>query len=62
MPRRNLMLLVSPAPGGGEPGGPFAGAADVPMAVAAAFTRPARLLRPTGPDALRHRTGPHPDH
>lgn len=54
MPRRDLMLLVSRAPVGAGPGGPFAGTAD-------AYARPARLPRPTGPDALPLRTGPHPD-
>ncbi|MEU9624621.1 MULTISPECIES: hypothetical protein [unclassified Streptomyces] len=62
MPRRDLMLLVSRAPDGAEPGEPFAGATDASVAVAAAFARPTRLPRPTGPDALPHRAGPRPDH
>ncbi|MFE6490651.1 hypothetical protein [Streptomyces sp. NPDC057748] len=56
MPRRDLMLLVSRAPEGAEPGEPFPGTAAASVAVAAA-ARPARLPRPTGPDALPHRAG-----
>jgi hypothetical protein len=62
MPRRDLMLLVSRASDRAAPGEPFTGAADASAAVAAAFARPACLPRPTGPDALPHRTGPRPDH
>ncbi|MFJ5724652.1 hypothetical protein [Streptomyces sp. NPDC093149] len=62
MPRRDLMLLVSRPPDGAEPGELFAGTTDASVAVAAAFARPARLPRPTGPDALPHRAGPRRDH
>ncbi|MFG3243827.1 MULTISPECIES: hypothetical protein [unclassified Streptomyces] len=61
MPRRDLMLLVPRAPGRAEPGEPFARATDGSMAVAAAVAWPARLPRPTGPDALPRRTGPRPE-
>ncbi|MET8745989.1 hypothetical protein [Streptomyces sp. NPDC004728] len=61
MPRRDLMLLVSRAPDGAEPGEPFSGTAAASVAVPVAFARPARLPRPTGPDALPHRAGRRPD-